>query len=141
MKYKIVYNDELRHFGVKGMKWGEWNEETKARYLGIRKRKNSSKSSNANKTRRTNNPKKMSDEELKHRTERLQREAEYRKLKNQAEPGKAFVNDVLQQVGKKVIVSASAGAILYSLQTVLGNQFDLGALGRAVFNGGPKKSK
>lgn len=27
-------NNELKHYGVKGMKWGVWNEETRARYEG-----------------------------------------------------------------------------------------------------------
>lgn len=54
MKYKVVYDKELYHFGVKGMKWGEWNEETRARYLGNRKarRNNSSKTSNQSGKRR-----------------------------------------------------------------------------------------
>ena len=130
-----VHGSELFHAGVKGMKWGVWNEETRARYTGTKKgRKTSTK-------KETKNPRKMSDEQLKRNIDRLQKEAEYRRLSNQTDPGKAFVTDVLQQVGKKVIVSASAGAILYGLQTVLGNKFDLGGLGRAVFNGGPKKGK
>lgn len=29
--------DELKHFGVKGMKWGVWNEETRARRSGTKK--------------------------------------------------------------------------------------------------------
>ena len=131
----IVYGGELYHHGTKGMKWGVWNDETKSRYTGGKKRKKASIK------KEIKNPRKMSDEQLKKRTERLQKEVDYRKLQNQANPGKAYVSDILQQVGKKVIVSASAGAILYGLQTILGNKFDLGALGRAVFNGGPKKSK
>lgn len=27
-------NNELKHYGVKGMRWGKWNEETARRYLG-----------------------------------------------------------------------------------------------------------
>ena len=33
--YRVTYsNNYLSHHGVKGMKWGVWNEETKARYNG-----------------------------------------------------------------------------------------------------------
>ena len=39
MKYKVTFEDEsewyLEHFGVKGMHWGVWNAETRARYLGL----------------------------------------------------------------------------------------------------------
>ena len=40
MEYRIVYKDGsvsyLEHSGVKGMKWGVWNEETRARRAGIK---------------------------------------------------------------------------------------------------------
>lgn len=39
MEYRVVFVDGtdgyLEHFGVKGMKWGVWNAETRARYLGL----------------------------------------------------------------------------------------------------------
>ena len=133
-------NNELYHWGIKGMKWGvrryqnsdgTYTEEGKRRY-------NKTEDGNNKKNEKIKN---MSDEELARRIKRLQNEAEYIRLKKQTEPGKAFVEDVLSQVGKKVLVSASAGAILYGLQTVLGNKFDLGGLGKAVFYGGPKKGK
>lgn len=31
-----LYGDVLEHHGTKGQKWGVWNEETRARYLGIK---------------------------------------------------------------------------------------------------------
>ena len=31
----ITKENSLSHYGVKGMKWGEWNDETRARYLGL----------------------------------------------------------------------------------------------------------
>ena len=39
MGYKVIRSDNyLKHFGVLGMHWGEWNEETRARYMGGSKR-------------------------------------------------------------------------------------------------------
>ncbi len=42
MDYKFTFEDGsmvLAHSGVKGMKWGVWNDETKAKYGGTRPRK------------------------------------------------------------------------------------------------------
>jgi hypothetical protein len=39
---KPINNGQLVHSGVKGMKWGVWNEETKERYLGFKGNKKAS---------------------------------------------------------------------------------------------------
>ena len=38
MLYSVIYSfdNHLEHHGVLGMKWGVWNEETRARRAGIR---------------------------------------------------------------------------------------------------------
>ena len=39
MDYKFTFQDgseALMHYGVKGMKWGVWNAETRARRAGIK---------------------------------------------------------------------------------------------------------
>lgn len=151
--------DELYHHGIKGMKWGEWNDDTRARYSGVRvKRDSSSNDKDSVKTKikkfvedtpkkvsdqwkkhMDNRPKKMSDQELESAVRRLKKEVEYRDLKKKAEPGKAYASQILQDVGKKVIVTASAGAILYGLRVALGDDFNAQALASAVFNGGAKK--
>ena len=51
MVYKITFADDstacLAHFGVKGMHWGVWNEETRRRHTGGGNSRNSSQSSNS----------------------------------------------------------------------------------------------
>ena len=43
MSYKLTFEDGssayLEHFGVKGMHWGVWNDETRARRMGLKQRK------------------------------------------------------------------------------------------------------
>lgn len=38
-KTVVVYGGSLSHYGIPGMKWGVWNEETRARYTGNRVKK------------------------------------------------------------------------------------------------------
>lgn len=46
MEYKLTFEDGsdgyLEHFGVKGMHWGVWNDETRARRLGLRSQRKGS---------------------------------------------------------------------------------------------------
>lgn len=74
-------NNELYHFGVKGMRWGEWNEETRARYLGRRKS--------------SENVKDLSDDELRRRVARAGLESQYNKM-NTDNTGKNAVNGLNQ---------------------------------------------
>lgn len=59
---------------------------------------------------RSNNPKKMTDEELNQRIARMQKEKQYLELKKSTSPGKAYVTDLLKTAGNK-IVGGAAGAI------------------------------
>ena len=38
-KTVVIYGDSLAHYGIPGMKWGVWNEDTKARYTGSRQKR------------------------------------------------------------------------------------------------------
>lgn len=144
MEFKVNRNNELYHHGIKGMKWGVWNDETTARYTGGVKRKtvknNVAKSSQPNEPKEQKKSiKKMTDEELKKKVDRMMLEKQYIDLQNQTNPGKKYVMDILKDVGKKVIVTAAAGAILYAIQSEISGEFDTAALAKAVFNGGAKK--
>ena len=121
-----VYNDELCHWGIKGMKWGVRRYQNpdgtltsagKKRYSsddyknGIKKAGNVAEKLERYSTKaRSNNPKKMTDEELNRRISRMQKEKQYLELKKSTSPGKAYVTELLKTAGNK-IVGGAAGVI------------------------------
>ena len=89
-------NDELKHFGVKGMKWGI--RRTPAQ-LGHPTKKSST-------SQRREEMKKMSDTELRNRINRIQMEKQYMQLTApDINPGKKFVKDVLVNAAKQTATS------------------------------------
>lgn len=87
-------SDELKHWGVRGMRWG------------IRKRRSGSENDSEDhktvqviKTKRLSE---MSNDELKKLTARLNLEKQYKDLtRKEASSGQKFVTGVLQEVGKE----------------------------------------
>ena len=90
----------------------------------------------------------LSDAELQKRIERLKMEKEFRQLTDsEVRPGKAFVQSVMAEAGKRALTTALTGAFLFAGKSLIdggmknyeSKQSYLKDFGSAVFNGGPKK--
>lgn len=120
MDYCIV-NGELCHSGVKGQRWGFRRYQNKDGSLTPagreRYRKNKAeafKSSSEDKPSESKKKsvKKMSDEELKKRIERLKLEKDVKDLESKTTSrGKAFVMDVLEASGKNIATQLTTYAM------------------------------
>lgn len=108
----MTYNDQLTHYGIRGMKWGVrryQNRDGSYTNAGKRRRK-SQNSSDYEETRplRKKSPKQLSNEELKKLNKRLNLESEYRRLN----PRGIFRG---QQVARTVIGLAGTIGGLYAI--------------------------
>lgn len=146
--------DNIYHHGILGQRWGKKNgppyplgvsshsaSEKKAGWAkSLSKKTPKQKESESKKRSDAKNRGTLSDAELKSKIERLKMEKELGKLTDEVvSSGKAYTTQILKSVGTKVAVTAATGATLYALKAAISGNFDLEDLGKAVFNGGPKK--
>lgn len=121
MDYCII-DGELRHSGVKGMKWGIRRYQNKDGSLTPAGKKRYAKSSAETKTdsdgeTATATPKKkpvkkMTEAELRTRIERLKLEKEVKDLESKTvSRGEAFVMDVLEASGKNIATQLTTYAM------------------------------
>lgn len=100
MEY-YIYNGELYHHGVKGMRWGV--RRTKAQLGGGRLRKKSSASEGIHDDyKRAHSGKKvksMSDSELRSVNNRLQMERQYKDLTRKTSKGKVIATALIKTAG------------------------------------------
>ena len=135
-------NDELKHFGVKGMKWGIRRtdaqlghdpvdlQKTKKRVEAagtiVNESQNINKKVSSKKQRKiqkqqVQTAKAMTDKELRERVNRLNMEQQYAKLSTeQMNTGKVNVDRVLAEVGTAVAVTNSVLAIALAIQKLKG---------------------
>ena len=127
----------MQHHGIKGQKWGVRRFQNadgsltaagKQRASAVQKRTDS-------KNRGT-----LTNAQLKKKIERLQLEKQLHELTNQeVNSGRAYAQNILKNVGSKVLTTVASGAILYAGKAAVSGSFDTKEFANAIFNGGPKK--
>lgn len=94
-------NNELYHFGIKGMKWGVRRYQNKDGTLtnAGRKRRQENTHDDYRKVHDKKSIKSMSDAELRNRNNRLQMEKQYRDLTKRTNKGKKIVQAFIGTAG------------------------------------------
>lgn len=123
--------NELYHFGIKGMKWGVRRYQNKDGTLTAAGKKRYNESSESNEI------KSLSDQELRERINRLNLERQYRDLttpngQKQVSKGRKFVMDVLETSGKNIATQLATYAMGEAVNKYIGK-------GKTIVN--PKKGQ
>lgn len=133
--WKYTYQDELYHYGVKGMKWGVIRtaeqlghivKSAKSLYDSNKAKKRvKEEAAIAKKRSKITNPKKLTTEELNSRIKRLQLEKTYKDLMKDTESttkGKNFVMDILESSGKNLLTQVTNHYGAKALNKVIGEE-------------------
>ena len=107
--WKYTYQDELYHYGVKGMKWGVIRtaeqlghivKSAKSLYDSNKAKKRAKEEAAiAKKRSKITNPKKLTTEELNARIKRLQTDS--------TRKGKEFVSSIMESAGKNLLTQVA----------------------------------
>ena len=113
---------ELKHHGIKGMKWGVRRTEEELARARSHVNNTKSLSRSTTKLRRTaemEDPSKMSDEELRQKVQRMNLEKQYKDLStSQVNKGEAITMAALDVAGDVLALTGSAVAIAVSISAL-----------------------
>ena len=106
---KLISDDELMHFGVKGMKWGRRKGKQTA---GSKKKKSSKK-----------NPRRMSNKELAARIKRLDLEKRYMDAYNRSQTNK-LMSEIFNVPTKAALFTGAVATTMANIDKIvkLGNK-------------------
>ena len=140
--YCISYSDELAHHSVLGMKWGVRKDSiaSSSKTRRGQSEKQKQKMSEKQKQKDVRNRGTLTTEYLEEKIKRLQLEKQLRELTDsEVNAGRKEVTGILKDIGKKVVITAGTGALLYGAKAAVSGEWNLKDLGSAIFNGGAKK--
>lgn len=101
----------LKHFGVKGQKWGV-------------RRNRSKSSSSTQRTHFSKAPSKLSDAQLAKRIKRMETEKRFNELnRKDISEGRKFVNEVMKSTGRRVATTVLTGTSLLVIKGALSSKF------------------
>lgn len=121
-------NNELQHYGIKGMKWGVRRSRAQLGYSSSprKPKKQAQKASSkpqrkvSSKQQRKDAMKKMSDAELRSRINRIQMERQYMQLTAaEMSPGKKFIKDVVTNAAKQTVTNYTAKYMTKGMEALL----------------------
>lgn len=130
-KVKITTADAfIKHFGVKGMRWGVIRSKKElAKASGKSADNNPREDGMRSKTGRKSdlkNRRKLSNQSLKTKIKRLEDEKKFKNLSEEdLSPGKAAVKRILKNSGEKAIESMLTGTIKYATKVAMTKTMDI----------------
>lgn len=120
--------NELYHFGIKGMRWGVRRNRSSGSTSSKKKTKGMSSDEKARIARKNDvkNRRTLSDADIEKKIRRLRSEQELKRLTEQdLNPGRKAVSDILASGGKKVLTAAAAGTMAYAVKVAMTKDFDI----------------
>lgn len=118
-------DNELNHYGVKGMRWGVRRSKNELSKGNKKRTSTEDDKRKASMREDVKNRRTMSTNELRNKIERLKMQKQLKDMtEEELSPGKSFVKKVLSNSGQKVATTIVTGATLYAVKAAMTGEFN-----------------